>query len=69
MGISYAQIKVNKMVNGLIVPEPNTEGVLAEKWLITRQRRLQRLCGEQAVRTAQARLAGKPLLLSEVRTA
>jgi Bacterial transglutaminase-like cysteine proteinase BTLCP len=59
-----------KTVNGFIVPEPNTEGVLAEKWLINPA---SGDCNDYAVSKRFELLKrgwpARALLLSEVRTA
>jgi predicted transglutaminase-like cysteine proteinase len=61
--------EVNKSVNSSIVPEPNTEGLAAEKWLISPSHGD---CNDYAV-TKRAELLGRgwparTLLLSEVVT-
>jgi predicted transglutaminase-like cysteine proteinase len=61
--------QVNKTVNGFIVPEPNTEGVMAEKWLINPA---SGDCNDYAVSKRYELLKrgwpARALLLSEVRT-
>jgi predicted transglutaminase-like cysteine proteinase len=62
--------EVNKSVNGSITPEPNTEGLAAEKWLINP---MSGDCNDYAVtKRAELLARGWPtraLLLSEVVTA
>jgi predicted transglutaminase-like cysteine proteinase len=61
--------EVNKSVNGSITPEPNTEGLAAEKWLINP---MSGDCNDYAVtKRAELLARGWPtraLLLSEVVT-
>ena len=62
--------QVNKLVNGSIVPEPNTEGLLAEKWVINPS---SGDCNDYAVSKRFELLKrgwpARALLLSEVKTA